>query len=615
MKNGVLTSLFVAVLIGMCSSLLMGCPPDASVNFRVEPLRLEFGNVTQGTQPSSMIFWVEAEGGAISWTASTWDSWLTVEPLQGSLNAGQRQRVTVTCSLDALNPGDYNGNIGVIPDRGSSKNVNVHMMCVERNDGEGEPTANFTMNKASGEAPLIVQFEDLSTAGTADITRWAWSFGDSNSGTANSDTFQNPGHTFNDAGSYDITLTVTTAHGSDDITKQVSVAAAAGTPVVINQNVRVVDDISTLSLDTASGDDYTFTYSGNGAPPVQPGDILIGTDGDGYLRKVSSVKSIVTKKNGTKSATISTEFAAINEAVETGTLELDAPIQFAADDFAKSGLKMAKAGTTIIDLTDMSIIDKPGLSVTITSGTVDFAPSMDVQVEWESALPTYVKAAGTGTFTLDFAALAELGAIDFDTADPATLDDFFGTDHLDLNLIPPVKIQFYGQVGPLPVKGKVTLSFVAGLRIHTESALSVEAGFSSTTAVTIGGEFVKDADPELSNISDFSLSAEAYGPTWDVDINGKVRVYVQPQLQVSFYGVAAPFLGLEPYEEFSMDLIPEPAHAELTAGLDGYLGFKLGILAFDWLTKTWTLKVEGPSYIIWPQEVGTPDLDVDASSV
>ena len=78
------------------------------------------------------------------------------------------------------------------------------------------PTAAFTMNQSSGEAPLIVQFEDQSAPGTSAITSWSWNFGDAASGSANVSAEQNPSHVYNNAGTYAVTLTVTTSVGSDD---------------------------------------------------------------------------------------------------------------------------------------------------------------------------------------------------------------------------------------------------------------------------------------------------------------------------------------------------------------------------------------------------------------
>ena len=69
------------------------------------------------------------------------------------------------------------------------------------------PSAEFTANPTSGNAPLTVNFTDQST-GT--ITSWDWDFGDGSNSTD-----QNPSHTYNDADSYSVSLTVSGPDGSD----------------------------------------------------------------------------------------------------------------------------------------------------------------------------------------------------------------------------------------------------------------------------------------------------------------------------------------------------------------------------------------------------------------
>jgi PKD repeat protein len=98
-------------------------------------------------------------------------------------------------------------------------------------EGETEvpPTAGFAAQPTSGTAPLSVVFTDQSVAGSSAITRWAWSFGD----TATSQT-QNPTHVYTQAGTYTVTLTVTTALGSDAERKTAFItvtAPAEGEPV------------------------------------------------------------------------------------------------------------------------------------------------------------------------------------------------------------------------------------------------------------------------------------------------------------------------------------------------------------------------------------------------
>lgn len=72
------------------------------------------------------------------------------------------------------------------------------------------PLAQFSGTPLSGPAPLLVTFTDESLRSPES---WSWEFGDS--GTSND---QNPTHTYNDAGTYSVKLTVT-SRGSNSLTK------------------------------------------------------------------------------------------------------------------------------------------------------------------------------------------------------------------------------------------------------------------------------------------------------------------------------------------------------------------------------------------------------------
>ena len=67
-------------------------------------------------------------------------------------------------------------------------------------------SANFSANITSGNPGMAVAFTPITT-GT--ITQWLWDFGDGGTSTA-----QNPTHTYNLAGSYSVSLTVTGSTGS-----------------------------------------------------------------------------------------------------------------------------------------------------------------------------------------------------------------------------------------------------------------------------------------------------------------------------------------------------------------------------------------------------------------
>ena len=62
------------------------------------------------------------------------------------------------------------------------------------------PIANFGYTIDN----LIVSFSDSSTVGDAAISRWVWDFGDGSTSTE-----QNPIHTYEEDGTYSVSLTVT----------------------------------------------------------------------------------------------------------------------------------------------------------------------------------------------------------------------------------------------------------------------------------------------------------------------------------------------------------------------------------------------------------------------
>jgi PKD repeat protein len=77
--------------------------------------------------------------------------------------------------------------------------------------GPVAPTAAFSGTPTNGDAPLTVTFTDQSSG---EPTSWLWNFGDTGTSGA-----QNPVHTYNNPGTYTVTLTATNAQGSDDEVK------------------------------------------------------------------------------------------------------------------------------------------------------------------------------------------------------------------------------------------------------------------------------------------------------------------------------------------------------------------------------------------------------------
>lgn len=107
------------------------------------------------------------------------------------------------------NNGDPNGDWGLVYSIGNPKPA--YFEFAAQCGTNPPPAANFTAEPRAGIAPLVVQFTNQSTGS---ITTYAWDFGDGETSSQPS-----PQHTFTQAGTFSVSLTVTGANGADTETK------------------------------------------------------------------------------------------------------------------------------------------------------------------------------------------------------------------------------------------------------------------------------------------------------------------------------------------------------------------------------------------------------------
>lgn len=122
-----------------------------------------------------------------------------------------------------------NGGTSTFPDPGAiyiTPGTYLVTLTVKNGNGEtstkidsitvySQPQVEFNASPPEGCAPLNVQFQDQSIAGSGTITSWVWDFGDGNQSNG-----QNPLHTYNISDTFNITLAVTNSFGcSQSLTK------------------------------------------------------------------------------------------------------------------------------------------------------------------------------------------------------------------------------------------------------------------------------------------------------------------------------------------------------------------------------------------------------------
>ncbi len=135
---------------------------------------------------------------------------------------------------------------------------------------EVTPVADFSGSPTTGDAPLTVNFTDLST-NTPDT--WSWDFGDGGTSTA-----QNPSYTYDVAGTYTVSLTASNCAGSDVASKTNYIAVSeppctAITPVADFSGSPTTGDapltVNFTDLSTNTPDTWSWDFGDGGTSTSQ----------------------------------------------------------------------------------------------------------------------------------------------------------------------------------------------------------------------------------------------------------------------------------------------------------------------------------------------------------
>ena len=174
---------------------LAGCKP--TIRFT--------GTPDEGTAPLEVTFTDES---ATLILGVDWSVLFPINDRQWSFGDGETSRNKETTHTYALS-GNYKVSLTCTNAFGSST-----LSYPDYIRATGNPSASFLVNVLQGEKPLEVKFTDTSSPGSYEILGWTWAFGD---GTVSTE--QNPTHTYSEAGTYSVTLTLNTTKGEVKVEK------------------------------------------------------------------------------------------------------------------------------------------------------------------------------------------------------------------------------------------------------------------------------------------------------------------------------------------------------------------------------------------------------------
>lgn len=176
------------------------------------PVAAFTGSPTTGCAPMSVNFTDQSTNTPTSWA---WDFG------DGGNSAVQNP------SHQYTTPGSYTVTLTATNAAGSDQEIKTNYISIT---GTGAPVADFSASTTTGDAPLSVNFTDLSTGSPSS---WSWAFGDGGTSSA-----QNPSYVYNNPGTYNVSLTATNGCGSDGETKvaYITVTGGAAWTVITSDN-------------------------------------------------------------------------------------------------------------------------------------------------------------------------------------------------------------------------------------------------------------------------------------------------------------------------------------------------------------------------------------------
>jgi len=218
-------------------------------------------SVTGGLVPLAVSFTDNSSGSPTGW------SWDFGDGTSSDLPSPEHVYTT---------PGKYTIRLTVQGSQGSNTTMSTEPIEVAL-----PPEASVRAQPRTGSAPLMVAFTDNSTGR---VNSWLWTFGD---GTSSEE--KNPVHTYNRAGVYDVSLTISGPDGG----------ANAAVPAMVSVTDLIEQPVAMISADTTAGDAplaVKFTDVSTGDVTTRTWDF--GDGGSGAESEISHTYS----KSGTYTA-------------------------------------------------------------------------------------------------------------------------------------------------------------------------------------------------------------------------------------------------------------------------------------------------------------------------
>jgi len=320
---------------------------------------------------------------------------------------------------------------------------------------------------------------------------------------------------------------------------------------------------------------YVFQASA-GAPTVQPGTVLVGAQGGGYLRRVTSVSQ--------SGATViaQTEAAALDDVIREGSVRTTTRL-----DITDRSSSLTTSGSSVVQWGAASVTTSaPGITISngrfnfsnvvlwdggadrlvLESGFLQFTPDVTLEFDFAAWKVRRVSAQASGNLTLGLGVSYEVG----------------GSRTISVPSLTVAKVSksFRAIVNGLPVYGRVETNFLLVPQLSAQARAKISTNASATVGVTVGATYngstwAFNAGPSAQ--TDFQF------PGFTVEAGGaaSARVGARVETRVFVYGIVQPYLWAEPYVQAGLtaDLIRNIASSSCRSAIELGVGISAKIFS------------------------------------
>lgn len=313
-------------------------------------------------------------------------------------------------------------------------------------------------------------------------------------------------------------------------------------------------------------------------------------DSAGYVREVLSVE-----RSG-DATTLMTSMSSLDRVIETGRIH--ASQDFASMDVGELGAQ-AFGGRSELAIPEVVLFDTGALSnaavegvsvkgqVKIEGGTLEFAPALDLDAEYDHGLKSFELSA-RGEVTARLATSAKLEV----KAEQGVASENLWKRPLErkVKLLQSPRARSFFMAGAVPVEYATSYAVDVACTLALEGSVEGRAGGTFTGKVETGVRWKKGRSLETPGSSSFRFDAFADAKVGhDVELECALKL----GLKIELYEVAGSTLSVGPYVKYATN--NEKKRLDMWWGVKGELEGELSILGYGI-----TLKPEDPLFT-WPK--------------